>query len=322
MSFNGVNTTNFGGNITNSNFNATIFSRNVQMFFRRTSTVEAITNSDYFGEIASYGDTVRILKEPTITVSDYLRGDTVTSQAIADDELTLVLDQAKKYQFQIDDIEKSIAHVDWETLATGSATYALKQSYDQAVLDYMSINVDKSGILNTGASAEASNAAAIIVAEGEPVVIDFSTGDLLLDGIADMALNLNIKDVPQENRWLVLPFEAQRVLTDVASKMMNADFNSGENFKNGLIARNLHGFDVYVTNNCPTYTSTGVGATAVGRFIVMSGQKSSTAAANALVKTEKFRHPDTFADVVRGLHVYGRQVLRDTAMTASYCKFA
>ena len=40
------------GNLPNGNFSPVIYSKQVQLAFRKNSIVEAITNSDYFGEIS------------------------------------------------------------------------------------------------------------------------------------------------------------------------------------------------------------------------------------------------------------------------------
>ena len=52
-------------NLPSGNFVPTIFSQKVLKFFRRASVAEAITNTDYAGEIENFGDTVNIIKEPT-----------------------------------------------------------------------------------------------------------------------------------------------------------------------------------------------------------------------------------------------------------------
>ena len=56
-------------NLAQGNFTPQIFSQKVQKFFRRASVVEDITNTDYAGEIENFGDTVKIIKEPTITTA-------------------------------------------------------------------------------------------------------------------------------------------------------------------------------------------------------------------------------------------------------------
>ena len=69
----------------NSFFLPSIYSKKVLNFFRKASVAEAITNTDYSGEISAFGDTVRIIKEPEITVYQYERGADVTQtkQAMA-----------------------------------------------------------------------------------------------------------------------------------------------------------------------------------------------------------------------------------------------
>jgi len=50
-------------NLPNGNFSPVIYSKQVQLAFRKSAICEAITNSDYFGEIAQMGDSVKIIKE-------------------------------------------------------------------------------------------------------------------------------------------------------------------------------------------------------------------------------------------------------------------
>jgi len=117
-------------NLPSANFTPEIFSQKVLKFFRRASVAEDITNTDYAGEIENYGDTVRIIKEPTITVSAYARGSVVNPQDLADDQTTMVVDQANAFAFKIDDIEERQSHVNFEALATSSGAYSLKRKYD------------------------------------------------------------------------------------------------------------------------------------------------------------------------------------------------
>ena len=74
---------NFG---TSTNFLPAIYSKKVLNFFRKASVAEAITNTDYAGEISGYGDSVKVIKEPVITVYQYERGADVTETALTDTE--------------------------------------------------------------------------------------------------------------------------------------------------------------------------------------------------------------------------------------------
>ena len=112
------------------------------------------------------------------------------------------------------------------------------------------------------------------------------------------------------------------MLKDEDSRLLNADFG-GAGLQNGLVAGNIHGFRVHVSNNLPTDgTGPGTsGATAQDdNFgIILAGQEEAVATAEQINKVENYRDPDSFADIVRGMHLYGRKILRPQALvTARY----
>ena len=125
------------GNLPNGNFSPVIYSKQVQLAFRKATVVGDITNSDYFGEISAQGDTVKIIKEPEISVSEYARGTQVNAQDLDDEDFSLVIDKANYYAFKMDDIEEAHSHVNFMQLATDRAAYRLADQYDQEVLGYM-----------------------------------------------------------------------------------------------------------------------------------------------------------------------------------------
>ncbi len=112
------------GNLPNGNFSPVIYSK-VQLAFRKSTVVGDITNSDYFGEIAAQGDTVKIIKEPEISVQAYARGTNVTAQDLDDEDFNLTIDKANYFAFKMDDIEEAHSHVNFMDLATNRAAYRL-----------------------------------------------------------------------------------------------------------------------------------------------------------------------------------------------------
>ena len=124
-------------NLPNDNFIPEIYSQKVQKFFRTASVVEDITNTDYAGEIENFGDTVRIIKEPVVTVASYTRGAAIDTQNLADDQITLVVDQANAFAFKVDDIEERHSHINFESVASSSGAYALKNAYDKNIIAAM-----------------------------------------------------------------------------------------------------------------------------------------------------------------------------------------
>ena len=138
---------NFGNSVSgqnNSFFLPKVYSKQVLNFFRKASVAEAITNTDYAGEIAGFGDTVRIIKEPEITVYQYERGQNVTQTKLTDQEVTLIVDTANAFKFIVDDIETNMSHVNFRDVATSSAAYALRDAFDSGVIAAMFSGVSAS----------------------------------------------------------------------------------------------------------------------------------------------------------------------------------
>ena len=298
---------------TNSFFLPSVYSKKVLNFFRKASVVEAITNTDYAGEISAYGDSVKIIKEPVISVSDYTRGSDTTDTKLTDQEITLVVDSAKAFKFIVDDIETNMSHVNFKEVASSSAAYALKDSYDAAVLATMFAGVSASApdhiigadaAAGTGGVAETTASVDLLGSDG--------TGVDAIDLMARMARLLDDQNVPEEGRWFVAPPSFYEELSQSGSKLLSVDFNAGQgSIRNGLVSSGkLRGFDMYKSNN--------IAATSNATGKVMAGHMSSTATANTILSTEVLRDPTSFGDIVRGLHVYGAKVLRDDALCSAF----
>lgn len=294
-------------NLPSGNFTPQIFSQKVQKFFRRASVVEDITNTDYAGEIENFGDTVKIIKEPTITVADYARGTAVSTQDLADDQVTMTVDQGSYFAFKVDDIEERQSHVNFEALATSSGAYSLKKNYDYNVLKFIYDNASTSaGDTGTDASPIDGDAAA----------------DTLSDVVSAAKKVLDKNDVPEENRWLVAPPEFFEQLRKSGAKLSDqsvmADGGASQ-IRNGKVTdRPLFGFNMYSTNSIAvsggSVSANTFGSAGANEFAFLYGHSSAIATANHIAKTELIRDPDSFADIVRGLHVFGRKILRDEAV--------
>ncbi len=343
------------GNLPNGNFSPVIYSKQVQLAFRKSTVVGDITNSDYFGEIANQGDTVRIIKEPEISVKSYARGTQVTAQDLDDEDFQLVVDKANYYAFKMDDIEEAHSHVNFMQLATDRAAYRLADQYDQEVLAYLSgykqtslhskgdavnttVNGSKSVTtagsdellssmkLNRGSFISGGGDNSIPIENQLPGLTSVSTDSVTpMQIINRMGRLLNQQQVDTQDRWLVIDPIFMEQLSDENSKLMSADY-ADASVKNGLVLNNLQGFRVYVSSNLPEVDSGSGGAdrkvstaqnTDFG--VIVAGHGSAIATAEQLSKTETYRDPDSFADIVRGMHLYGRKILRPEAIvTAKY----
>ena len=335
------------GNLPNGNFSPVIYSKQVQLAFRKSAICEAITNSDYFGEIANMGDSVKIIKEPEITVKAYARGTTVTPQDLDDEDFSLTIDKANYFAFKVDDIEEAHSHVNFQSLASDRAAYRLADQFDQDVLGYLSgytqsaihgspdtvnTTVNGSKAVTTAGSDELLSSMKLEADDfggsgGSSIGIQPRAGGATsatvgsgnanaLQVVARMARKLDQQNVDTQGRWLVIDPVFKEILMDEDSRLLNADFG-GSGLQNGLILNNLHGFRVYVSNNLPsigTGSATTGGTNASNYGVMVAGHDSAVATAEQINKTETYRDPDSFADIVRGMHLYGRKILRPEAL--------
>lgn len=315
------------GNLPNGNFSPTIFSQKAIKAFRKTSVVEDVTNTDFYGEISNYGDSVRIIKEPSITITPYKRGQQTVTQDLVDDEITLQVDKANIFEFAIDDIEKKHEHVNFEELASNRAAYEMKDAFDTEVFSFITGAASQAGLTggtknaaylgSTWSGSTETVAAVLVNATVTTATSGYGTtkfNPLSLMGWAKRKFDLI--NLPTDNRFLVGDPYFYEQLAQEDSKILNNDYTEKGILRNGRVSEGmLRGFKLYESNNLPI-TGTGPtasdGSTNAGTLIF--GHKSAVATVSQIAQTEKFRSPFRFADVVRGMHVYGRGVIRPEAL--------
>ena len=329
------------------NFSPIIYSKQAQIALRKTAITNAITNNSYFGEIANQGDTVRIQKEPDVTVNALQRHTGITVEKLDDSDFSLTIDKANYFAFKMDDIEEQFSNVDFTSLAADRAAYKMADAMDADVLSYLSGHT-AAGAHITSSSGDKQTA---LTATGEYIAAnhldatDFSSltisgsataGDSVplaprlpgatalsattvspLTVVARMARKMDTASVDSRGRWICVDPVFVEMLKDEDSRVLNADFG-GAGLMNGLVLNNLHGFRVYVSTNLPA-KGTGAGTSGTtaqdaNYGVIVAGQEDAVASAEQINKVENYRDPDSFADIVRGMHLYGRKILRPEAL--------
>ena len=338
----------------NGNFSPIIYSKTAQIALRKAAVTNAITNNSYFGEIANQGDVVRIQKEPDVTVNALERHTAISVEKLNDEDFSLTIDKANYFAFKMDDIEDQFANVDYVSLAADRAAYKMADSMDADVLSYLSGHTTAGAFITTTSGDAQHDTAGNLTGEfltanhldatdfGNLTIAATATaGDSVplaprlpgatalsattvspLTVVARMARKMDTQSVDSRGRWLVVDPVFIEMLKDEDSRVLNADFG-GSGLMNGLVLNNLHGFRVYVSNNLPA-AGTGAGtsgtsAQSTNYGVIVAGQEEAVASAEQINKVENYRDPDSFADIVRGMHLYGRKILRPEALiTARY----
>jgi len=178
--------------------------------------------------------------------------------------------------------------------------------------DFGNITTTSAGDHSIPVAARLPGATALPTAYASPVMLINRMGRLL-----------DQNNVDKEGRWLVIDPIMLEVLMDEDSRFLNADFGASDALRNGLVLPKWNGFRVYVSNNLPVV---GTGPATNGTVnqnanygAIVAGHDSAVATAEQINKTETYRDVDSFADIVRGMHLYGRKILRPEALvTAKY----
>ena len=289
------------GNLPNGSFSPVVYSKKVLKFFKIKSVADEITNTDFEGEITQMGDTVKIIKQPIVSTGTYQRGTILSTQDLVDEDLSMVIDQGKYYQFGMDDIERAHQHVSFEDMATDSAAYALKNGFDSDILT----------VISAGATA-----ANVVGSSGSEETVGYGAGNDFtpLNIINRLSRLLDEQNIPEDGRWFVAAPAFYEALGDEDSKLIDiavtGDPTSLLRDVKVATSRPVHGFTMFKSNNTPENAS--------GNPLLLAGHVSAVATATSILTSEKLRNPNTFGDLYRGLLVYGRKVLRPSALAVAH----
>lgn len=247
-----------------------------------------LVNREYQGIIANQGDTVHINSIGAITVKDYTKNtDIADPDALTTTEQTLVIDQCKYFNFQVDDVDNVQAAGDLVDTAMSRAAYSLADVADAYLLKTI--------------AAGAASGNTVGAASG-PIAL---TAANVYENIVKLRTKLDKANVPNPGRTIVVPPEVYALLL-MDDRFAKSDAAAGQSaLLNGEVGR-VAGFTVYMSNNVRTGTGTDTGKTPY--FEITAQVSTATTYAEQIIKTEAYRIEKRFADGVKGLHVYGAKV--------------
>ena len=127
------------------------------------------------------------------------------------------------------------------------------------------------------------------------------------EGLSE-SVKLDEANVPREGRWVVVPpwFHGRLLLDGRFVKASeSADATA---LRNAYIGR-AAGFDVMTSNNAVLVTGDD--------HAVMAGTDMAISYAEQISQVEAYRDPNSFADIIRGLHLWGARVLRPEGLASA-----
>ena len=211
------------------------------------------------------------------------------TQDIVDNDLSLVIDHGNYYQYGLEDIEVVQSHVDWEDACADAAGYALHNTYDAEILNYMG------GQVATATTVSGTQ------------TVGYGTGNNFTpyNSLNRLARLLDENNVPEEGRWTVASPAFWEAMADEDGKIVEAQVMGDPEsiIRNRKLAtsRELAGFTCFKSNNYVILSSVQQ---------ILAGHVDSTATASQVLKSRVLPNPNQFGNLYSGLHIYGRKTLR------------
>ncbi|BDR64427.1 P22 phage major capsid protein family protein [Clostridium tetani] len=236
-------------------------------------------NRDYEGEITKFGDTVKINQMGNVTVKDY-KGTIEDPEELTSNQTILTIDQAKYFNFKVDDVDKAQANVGLVDKGMARASVAIKDVIDQYIASFVKEAKIKIGSTGTPIDVTVSNA---------------------YDTLVDLSVKLDENNVPRAGRFAILPAFYLGLLAK--DPRFTKEYKILEN---GVVeGATVSGFELRMSNNVPV---------ASGKYSIMSGTDMAISFAGQVTEIEAYRPEKSFADACKGLYVYGAKVVQSNAL--------
>lgn len=237
-----------------------------------------VVNRNYEDEISGPGDTVHITSLADPTIRDYEAHKDIVIDDVDDVEEVLIVDQAKYFAFEVDDLEKRFATAGGVAISESArrAAYKLRRVVDSRI------------------AGEAAADAAIQVDETE-----IKNASEAYEMLVHLSVELDENDVPEDSRFaIVTPAFHGQLLLD--NRFVGAGVADNV-LANGRVGE-AAGFTVLKSTNVAAGDTTGKK--------IVAGNNNAITYAEALTEIEAGRMEKRFADLCKGLLVYGSDVIR------------
>ncbi|MBE6707129.1 MAG: P22 coat protein - protein 5 domain protein [Ruminococcaceae bacterium] len=260
-----------------SNFIPTIWSENLYNALDKQYIAVSNCSREFEGEIKNKGAVVKICGVGKVDVSDYTKDyDMANPQTLSDTVRELKVDQAKYFNFQIDDVDRAQCTPRLMEAAMKVAANGLADAADKYVYSL------------------ASKAGASVFAEE-------ATPETIIEAIIEARQKLYENNV-SDSDGVVLEV-SPAVATLILKAKMSLSTDNTAALDHGCIG-NIAGCKVFVSANIATEMD---GIVPVYKCIMRTGR--AIAFAEQLSEIDAYRPEKRFADAVKGLHIYGAEVV-------------
>ena len=285
MTENETVTTQSAGTNAYSAFIPQIWSKKLNTMLEKNCVMMQCVNRNYEGDIANQGDKVKIITPADVAIST-VGSDSISYSELEPTSTELTIDQKKYFAFKINDVAQAQANQDIMTAHLESARRAIEEVQDSFLLG-MHTDVAENNIVGSEESA---------------VVLNKST---IYSKFVELAMKLKNANALTGNKkpWVIINPTIESYLLQ-STEFIGAHNVADETIREGAIGR-IAGMDVLVSTNLTSVS---------GVFYVLAGTNDAITFASQLARIESLRDKDSFADLVRGLYLYGAKTVQPNAL--------
>ncbi len=301
-----------GNNLQSTGFIPEIWSGKLVEKFYASTVLAAISNTDYEGEIKNKGDRVKIRTKPTITISNYDADGLLGLQRPTGGTVELYIGNGKYFSVILDDVMEIQSDLNILSMWSDDAAQQLKIAVDQDVLTGMVGGITGSGFTSMwGLNAGVITGNLNLGQQGTPVSVvgrNPSVGQVeLIDLLLRMGQALDEQNIPEVGRWVVMPAWAGRMIKQSELRQAYLSGDAVTMLRNGRLGM-IDRFTIYISNLLPNNTSDSAQFNS-GEWPIFAGHAHGLTFASQISKVETLRSELTFGQILRGLQVYGYQIV-------------
>ena len=235
----------------------------------------AFVNRDFEGEIKQQGDTVHVNSLGPVTVKDYdataKENGIDAPEDLSTTDQTLVIDQAKYFNFSVKDIDTVQAAGPIMEKAMHNAGYKTADEVDKYIFNTISEAAPEDNIVGNNSTE--------------------ITANNVWNYLVQLRTILNKKHVTKQGRKIACSSDVTGViLNDERFTKVGTDA-SNERLETGLVGK-AAGFDIFETENVPEGE-------------ILATVPMATSFAEQITYVEAYRPENNFSDAVKGMNVYG-----------------
>jgi len=284
----------------------------VEKFYAST-VLSAISNTDYEGEIQNMGDRVKIRTKPTITIKDYQADGLLGLDRPSGGSVELYIGIGKYFSLILDDVMEIQSDLNLLSMWSDDAAQQLKITVDRDVLGGL---VGGAHAKNKGATAGLISGNLNLGIKGTPVTVVKAAPTAGQADILEVLLRLgqcmDEQNIPETGRWVVMSAALGRYLKQSELRQAYLSGDPVSMLRNGRLGM-VDRFTIYISNLLPS-AATDATNFAAGEQPVFAGHAHGLTFASQISKVETLRSELTFGQILRGLQVYGYQIVDPTAL--------